>query len=76
MTFSFSQKNMEDQERHVHLILEKLHEVKLYTKLEKCEFHQSKVKFLGYIIFGDGIRMDPCKVQTIVDWALASIRDV
>jgi hypothetical protein len=39
----------------------------LYAKLEKCGFHQSKVKFLGYIIFGDGICMDPCKVQTIVD---------
>jgi hypothetical protein len=27
--------------------------------------------------FGDGIRMDPHKVQTIVDWAtLASIQDV
>jgi len=35
------------------------------------------VEFLGYIIFGDGIRMDPHKVQTIVDWAtLASIWDV
>jgi hypothetical protein len=34
------------------------------------------VKFLGYIISGDGIHMDPCKVQTIVDWAtLTSIRN-
>ncbi len=33
------------------------------------EFHQSKVEFLGYIISGDNIHMDPCKVQTIVDWA-------
>jgi hypothetical protein len=32
---------------------------------------------MGYIIFGDGVRMDLCKVQTIVDWAtLASIWDV
>jgi hypothetical protein len=37
-------------------------------QLEKCEFHQSKVKFLGYIIFRDGVCMDPCKVQTIVNW--------
>jgi hypothetical protein len=26
------------------------------------------MEFLGYIIFGDGIHMDPSKVQTIVDW--------
>jgi hypothetical protein len=35
------------------------------------------VEFLGYIIFGNNIRMDLCKVQTIVDWAiLASVQDV
>ncbi len=63
--FIFS-KNMEDHEHHVRhacLVLEKLWEVELYAKLEKCEFHQFKVEFLGYVIFGDGIRMDPCKVQ-------------
>jgi hypothetical protein len=66
--FIFS-KNMEDHECHVCLVLEKFWEVKLYTKLEKCEFHSFEVKFLGNVIFGDGIHMDPCKVQTIVDWA-------
>jgi hypothetical protein len=40
-------KNMEDHERHVRLVLEKLWEVGLYAKLEKCEFYQFEVKFLG-----------------------------
>ncbi len=61
-------KNMEDHERHVCLILEKLQEVGLYTKLEKCEFHQFEMEFLDYIISKYGICMDPHKVQTIVDW--------
>jgi hypothetical protein len=60
-------KNMANHERHVCLILEKLQEIGFYAKLEKCEFHQSKVEFLGYIISRDGICMDPCKVQTNVD---------
>ncbi len=47
---------------HVHLVLEKVREVGLYVKLKKCEFHQSKEELLGYIIYGDGIHMDPCKV--------------
>jgi len=35
------------------------------------------MEFLGYIIFGDDIHMDPHKVQTIVDWAIpTSIWDV
>jgi hypothetical protein len=48
-------------------MLDKLKEIKLYAKLEKCEFHQTKMEFLGYIIFGDGVSMDFYKVQTIVD---------
>jgi hypothetical protein len=55
-------KNMEDHNHYVCLVLEKLWEVGFYAKLEKCEFHQFEVEFLGYIIFKDGIRMDPCKV--------------
>jgi hypothetical protein len=39
----------------------------LYAKLEKCEFHQSEVEFLGYIIFRDDIHMFPHKVQTIIN---------
>jgi hypothetical protein len=60
-------KNMENHDRHVHMVLAKLWKVGLYTKLDKCEFHQFEVEFLGYVIFGDGIRMDLHQVQTIVD---------
>jgi hypothetical protein len=38
-------KNMEDHEHHVRLVLDKLWEVGLYIKLEKCEFHQLKWNF-------------------------------
>ncbi len=69
--------NMEDHERHLHLVLEKLWKIGLYAKLEKCEFHQFEVEFLGYIIFRNNICMDPRKVQTIVDWvAPAFVWDV
>jgi hypothetical protein len=33
-------KNMENHERHVRLVLEKLQEIGLYAKLKKCEFYQ------------------------------------
>jgi hypothetical protein len=44
------------------MVLEKLREARLYAKLEKCELHQFEMTFLGYIIFGDDICMDPRKV--------------
>jgi hypothetical protein len=58
---------MVDYEHHVHLVLENFQKVGLYAKLEKYKFHQSEVEFLGYIISRDGIHMDLCKLQTIVD---------
>ncbi len=64
--FIFS-KNMDDHEHHVRLVLEKLWEVGSYAKLEKCEFHQSKMEFLGSVISKNGIRMDPRKVHPIIN---------
>jgi hypothetical protein len=58
--FIFS-KNLEEDE-HIQFVLDKFKEVEFYAKLEKCEFHQIDVALFNYIIFGDGIRMDPHKV--------------
>ncbi|POW03724.1 hypothetical protein PSTT_10875 [Puccinia striiformis] len=38
------------------------------SSLNKCQFFQSEVKFLGFVITRDGIRMDPSKLSTILDW--------
>ncbi len=52
-------KNEEEHINHVRLVLEKLRTLGLYAKLEKCVFHQPQVEFLGYIISGEGLFMDP-----------------
>jgi len=54
--------------QHVKLILERLRKHSLYGKLEKCQFHQTKVEFLGYIVSKDGIKMDPSKIDAIQSW--------
>ena len=36
--------------------------------MEKCEFAQQEIKFLVYIVSKNQVRMDPKKVQAIVDW--------
>ena len=70
-------KTKEEHEGHVRLVLNKLQEKCLYAKLEKYSFHQSKVEFLGYIIFYEGFSIDPKKVQPIVEWVKpSSVRDV
>jgi hypothetical protein len=45
-------RNEKDHEKHVRMVLQKLRDVELYAKLEKCVFHQPQVEFLGYIISG------------------------
>jgi hypothetical protein len=70
-------KNEEEHKEHVRLVLQKLREMGEYAKLEKCMFYQLQVEFLGYIISGNGISMDPHKVATILDWKIPkTIRDI
>ena len=41
----------------------------LTLNVDKCAFSQSELPYLGQIIDGDGIRIDPRKVKAIVDMA-------
>jgi len=36
-------------------------------KVKKCEFAKKKLKFLGHIISREGIRMDPEKIEKMVN---------
>jgi hypothetical protein len=52
----------EEHEKHLHLVLQKLREHRLYAKLSKCEFWLEQVAFLGHIISKGGIFVDPSKI--------------
>ena len=63
--------------QHVKLVLNKLREAQLHANMAKCCFYQHSIEFLGHIVSGDGITMDPKKVQAVVDWpALTNKHDV
>jgi hypothetical protein len=59
---------MEEHDEHLRLVLQCLREHKLYGKLSKCSFYQSKIHYLGHVISGEGIAMDPAKVEAIMEW--------
>jgi hypothetical protein len=61
-------KNPEDHAKHLHVILQRLRDHRLYAKFSKCEFWLDTVKFLGHTISGNGISVDPSKVQEVMDW--------
>jgi hypothetical protein len=68
---------MEEHEKHLSLVLQCLGEHKLYGKLSKCSFYQSKIHYLGHVISGEGIVVDPAKVEAIMEWtALMNVSKV
>jgi hypothetical protein len=68
---------LEEHYEHVRCVLRHLRDAELQVKLEKCQFHVTKVEFLGYVISPDGISMDPAKVAAIKNWPVPkSVRDI
>lgn len=58
-------------EHHVEIlktVLERLTEANLTVNLEKCQFFRTSIKYLGYIVDGDGLRTDPEKVSAMVNF--------
>ena len=61
-------KDAQDHEQHLKMVLQILREKKLFAKLSKCEFWLKEVSFLGHIVSSEGIRVDPAKIEAIVNW--------
>nr|GFC00524.1 putative reverse transcriptase domain-containing protein [Tanacetum cinerariifolium] len=53
---------------HLRLVLEPLKKKKLYAKFSKCEFWLREVQFLRHVINGNGIHVDPSKIEAVKKW--------
>jgi len=58
-------KTEEEHERAVQRVLEILAEHKLFLCPEKCEFHWSRIEYLGLVISENKVEMDPVKVARV-----------
>ena len=61
-------KDRESHDTHLRVVLEILRKEQLYAKLSKCEFWLTEVSFLGHIVSKEGIRVDPKKIEVVVEW--------
>ena len=61
-------KDQEDHDTHLQVVLETLRNEQLYAKMSKCEFWLKEVSFLGHIVSEEGIRVDPSKIEVILEW--------
>jgi hypothetical protein len=54
--------------RHVKKVLDTLQRDNLYVKLSKCEFGKTSLVYLGHIVGGGQLKIDPSKIDVIVNW--------
>jgi hypothetical protein len=55
-------------EQHVRSVLDVLRTNRLTVALHKCHLNQAEVLFLGHIVSGAGIAVDPTKVAALQDF--------
>ncbi|KAI9170286.1 hypothetical protein LWI28_025526 [Acer negundo] len=41
--------------------------------MSKCDFVQEELQYLGHIISGAGVKVDPIKIEAMVDWPLPKV---
>jgi IS1 family transposase len=61
-------KTIKEHCKVTHKVLCCLEENNLYLRLAKCKFERTEVEYLGMLIRGNHISMDPAKVQAVTDW--------
>lgn len=61
-------KSLEEHEERLLKVLDRLQETGLKVSLDKCQFCQTEVKYVGHIVSAKGIATDPDKVKAVRDW--------
>jgi len=61
-------KSHDEHVMHVRKVLDVLKKEHLYLKMPKCEFGKTSLVYLGHIIGGGELKIDPSKVDVIVNW--------
>ena len=68
--------NLDDHVKHVKIVLDILRREKLYLSRSKLHFLPAELKLLGRIVDDQGIRMDPSKVDSVLNWKIPTNRDL
>jgi hypothetical protein len=55
--------------RHVKQVLDTLQRENLHVKLSKCEFGKVALVYLGHIVGGGKLKIDPSNIYVIVNWS-------
>ena len=66
-------KTMKKHVAHVKKVLKVLASRSLWLKTSKYKFHKEEIEYLGYIVGKKRIKMNPEKIQKIMEWPMPTI---
>jgi hypothetical protein len=61
-------RDLKDHQSHLKLVLSVLAENCFVANQAKCKFGCAQIDYLGHIISGDGVAVDPEKIKCIIEW--------
>ena len=71
----FSQ-TLDEHLKNLHKVFDRLRRYHLKLAPEKCHFYRTKVSFLGHVVSGDVVQIDPDKIAKIRDdWPIPTKAD-
>ena len=59
---------LEEHRQILRIVLKHLRLHKLCLHPKKCEFESTRIEYLGLIVSGGKVEMDPVKVSGVMDW--------
>ena len=58
-------------------VLDVLRRHGLFANLKKCRFHKDEIRFLGYVVSAQGVRMEEKRIEAIKNWPEPTlVRDI
>lgn len=61
-------KSWPEHMQHLREVMDTLRREKLFVNLEKCSFMQMELKYSGFIVSSEGLKVDQEKVKAMLNW--------
>ncbi|RXN34850.1 Retrovirus-related Pol polyprotein from transposon 297 [Labeo rohita] len=65
-------RTLEEHEERLLKVLDRLQECGLKVSIDKCQFCQSQVRYVGHIVSAAGVSPDPAKIEAVTRWKMAT----
>jgi hypothetical protein len=60
--------SIQKHHRQVSKVFQLLMDNNMSIEIDKCEFNKEQVPFLGFLVSGSGVEMDPEKAKALTNW--------